>query len=450
MTKGDDARAGTPWLGAAAALFGVGWGANQFAPLLLVYRAVRHVDTATAQAVFGVYALGLIPGLALGGPLSDRHGRRAIVRAAVLCSALASLVLMAGAFGTAPLFAGRLLAGAASGAAFSAGTAWVKELSAPPFADSADGSGALRAALAMTAGFALGPLVAGLVAQAGRYPAVLPYAPHLLIAAILVPRLWSLPESVPDRAPAPSAWRAALVPSAGDPRFVRAVLPMAPWVFAAPTVGFALLPSIVGDHARGTTPGLSGALAALTGLAAFAIQPLARRCGGVRAAIYGLWAIAAGVVAGAVAFAEQRPALVLVAAALLGVGGGACFVAGFIEVQRIAPRRELGGLTALYLAATYSGFAAPYALAILSGVATYPVLLSGLAILAVVSSGVVARGAARHTLVAREGADGWSVVAERGDGGRATPRDEARRGASARPSHGDGTGRSVASRRFEE
>jgi hypothetical protein len=421
MSEGDDADVERPWLGAAAALFGVGWGANQFAPLLLVYRAVQHVDTATAQAIFGVYALGLIPGLALGGPLSDRHGRRAIVRAAVLCSALASLVLMAGVFGIAPLFAGRLLAGAASGAAFSAGTAWVKELSAPPFADTADGSGALRAALAMTAGFGIGPLVAGLIAQAGRYPEVLPYAPHLLIVAIVLPRLWSLPESAPDRVRAPSAWRAALVPSAGHPRFVRAVLPMAPWVFAAPTVGFALLPSIVGDHARGTTPGLSGALAALTGLAAFAIQPLARRFGGIRAAIYGLWAIAAGIVGGAVAFAEQRPALVLVAAVMLGAGGGACFVAGLIEVQRIAPQRDLGGLTALYLAATYTGFAAPYALAALAGAATYPVLLSGLAILAAVSSGVVARASALHPLSAREVAGGLACGRGMGGESRARP-----------------------------
>ncbi len=391
MTKGDDTHGEKPWLGAAAALFGVGWGANQFAPLLLVYRAVQHVGVATTQAIFGIYALGLIPGLVIGGPLSDRYGRRAIVRAAMLCSPFASVVLMAGVFGTAPLFLGRLLAGAASGAAFSAGTAWVKELSAPPFTDTAGGNGALRATLAMTAGFGLGPLVAGLVAQSGRYPEVLPYAPHLLIAAIVLPRLWSLPEPIPGRERTPLAWRGALVPSAGHPRFLRAVLPMAPWVFAAPTVGFALLPSIVGGPARGTSVGFSGALAALAGLAAFAIQPLARRCDGIRAAIYGLWVIAAGMAVGAVAFAEQRPILVLVAAMTLGVGGGACFVAGLIEVQHIASQRDLGGLTAAYLAATYTGFAVPYALAILAGALNYTVLLSGLAILAALSSGVVAR-----------------------------------------------------------
>jgi MFS family permease len=52
------------------------------------------------------------------------------------------------------LFAGRLVAGAASGAAFSSGAAWIKELSGT-------GSGARRVTVAMTAGFGLGPLLAG-------------------------------------------------------------------------------------------------------------------------------------------------------------------------------------------------------------------------------------------------------------------------------------------------
>ena len=39
----------------------------------------------------------------------------------------------------------------------------------------------------MTAGFCLGPLVAGLVADALPWPAVLPYMPHLILMALAVP-----------------------------------------------------------------------------------------------------------------------------------------------------------------------------------------------------------------------------------------------------------------------
>ena len=76
-----------------------------------------------------------------------------------------SLLLIAGARSPALLYVGRFVVGLGSGAAFSAGTAWLRELSllAPGNADSA--RAARRAAVAMTTGFAVGPLVSGLLAQ---------------------------------------------------------------------------------------------------------------------------------------------------------------------------------------------------------------------------------------------------------------------------------------------
>src|SRR6266480_1439423 len=115
------------WLPVAAVLLGVGWGANQFTPLLLVYHQALGLSTGTLEAMFGVYALGLIPGLLLGGPLSDARGRRAVVVPAAVLSLAASMLLVAAGYGEAMLFAGRLLAGVSSGAVFGAGTAWLRE-----------------------------------------------------------------------------------------------------------------------------------------------------------------------------------------------------------------------------------------------------------------------------------------------------------------------------------
>src|SRR5205814_506908 len=69
----------SPWMAVAAVLLGTGWGANQFPPLLLVYRSALDLGTGTLEAMFGFYALGLIPGLLLSGPLSDARGRRHVV-----------------------------------------------------------------------------------------------------------------------------------------------------------------------------------------------------------------------------------------------------------------------------------------------------------------------------------------------------------------------------------
>ena len=57
------------WLPVAAVLLGTGWGAQQFTPMLLVYSRTLGLATGTLEALFGVYALSLIPGLLLGGPM---------------------------------------------------------------------------------------------------------------------------------------------------------------------------------------------------------------------------------------------------------------------------------------------------------------------------------------------------------------------------------------------
>ncbi len=94
-----DARSGDPtaWRSVGLLLFAVAWGANHFAPLLLVYRQRLALDAAAPAMLFGMYALGLVPGLLLAGPLSDRRGRRAIVLPSAVVALGASTLL--GAFG---------------------------------------------------------------------------------------------------------------------------------------------------------------------------------------------------------------------------------------------------------------------------------------------------------------------------------------------------------------
>src|SRR5690242_20316274 len=135
------ARAGLPsssamtarhWLGAGLAACMIGWGTNQFTPMLLLYRTRLGLSTSVVEAMFALYAIGLVPGLLAGGSLSDRIGRRPVVLAALITSMIGGGVLIAGTHGTGYLFAGRLIVGLGSGSAFSAGAAWIKELSAPP------------------------------------------------------------------------------------------------------------------------------------------------------------------------------------------------------------------------------------------------------------------------------------------------------------------------------
>ena len=229
-----------PWARVATVMFGVGWGANQFSSLLLAYRLHRGVSDSTADALFGVYALGLIPALLVIGPISDQRGRRRIVRGAGVLSVVASLALIAGAHSLGMLYIGRFLAGACSGAAFAAGTAWIKELSVAPYDLLAgEQAAARRAAIGLSAGFGLGPLVAGLLAQWGPDPLLIAYLPHVVVMLVALVTLVGTPETVSSDVRPVSLTSMLRVPSAGHDRFRGIVAPAAPWVFAAPSIALA-------------------------------------------------------------------------------------------------------------------------------------------------------------------------------------------------------------------
>src|SRR6201996_7445669 len=192
------------WRRGAVAMFAVGWGANQFSPLLIEYRHDLSLSAGTLAGIFGIYAAALIPGLLIGGPVSDRIGRRPVVLPLVVLSPLATLMLMLGPRSLPVIAAARALAGLCSGVVFGSATAWVQELSDDPAAS------ARRSAVALSAGFAIGPAVAASLAEWAPHPLVLPYLPHLVIGLLDVLVLWPAPETAgeayraaSDQAPAP-------------------------------------------------------------------------------------------------------------------------------------------------------------------------------------------------------------------------------------------------------
>jgi hypothetical protein len=400
----------TAWWPAAAALFGTGWGANQITPMLLIYRPALGLSTGVVEAVFGVYALGLIPGLLLAGPFSDARGRRAVVVSAATTSLLASLLLMAARWGVAPLFAGRLLAGVSSGAVFGAGTAWLRELSRPPLGRASDQMAARRAAVAMTAGFALGPLVAGLLAQWAPVPTVVPYLPHIAVMAAALLLLRGARETVTADGRGRRALRRS-VPGLRSPRFRLVVAPMAPWVFAAPAIAFALLPSVVGAGKAADGVALTATITALCALAGVLVQPVARRLDGhargSRAAATGLLVLGAGLVLGAATAGTGQVWMLVPSAIVLGGAYGLCLVAGLVEIQRIADGRSLASLTAAYYALAYLGFAAPSLIALGAHLASYASLLLIAAAIALGTAGAISRAPAP------DGAGRRGSVAER-------------------------------------
>lgn len=341
-------------------MFGIAWGGNEFTPLLVMYRQAGQ-SAASVDTLLFAYVLGIIPALFLGGPLSDRYGRRAVMLPAPFISMLGSLVLALGAQHFALLFTGRVLSGA----------------------------GARRGAMSLTAGFALGAAVAGALAQWGPWPQHLAFLVNIAITIPGAVLALSVPESAAERAPG-RLIDDLKIPAARRRRFLFVVMPLAPWVFGSAAVAYAVLPTLIAP----TLPGDRIAFSALCclvclgcGFTAQMLAPRLDRAGTARLGIIGLALVAVGMALAALAAHQLTIPLVLIAALALGAGYGTALVSGLQEVNRIAGPTDLAGLTAVFYGLTYLGFGVPMMLTMLSDASpllTHPVLLCGGALLATV------------------------------------------------------------------
>jgi len=347
----------------AFAMFAVGWGANQFSPMLIVYRHELRLTAGEVAGLFLVYALTLIPGLLIGGPASDRFGRRPVVWPFVALSPVATLLLVLEPRSLAMIAVGRALAGLCSGVVFGAATAWVQDVSPDggPSNGPSNGLSVRRSALALTGGFGLGPVVAAVLAQWAGDPLVVPYLPHLVIgaaaAAVLAGTLEGSAERPGRPQPAGRRWPPAAVRTR---RFWLAVAPGSPLVFGSVALAIVVLPEEV-TSARTLSAGFAGLMTALSFAAGVAVQPFARRLPDMLAgAVAGLVCAAAGAAVGIAAVASADRVLAGAAALLLGLAYGLCLVSGLRQAEHMASPDERGGVIACYYALAYLGFATPY------------------------------------------------------------------------------------------
>lgn len=150
-TPGTSAR--RVFISVAALLLTAGWSANHFASVLVALREQLNLSPLLVNGAYGIYALGLVPSLLIGGALADRFGGRLVALAGSLIAVVGNSILML--FHGAPgLLTGRFIVGLGVGLVVSAGTAWAARLNGP--------AGSTLAGIVLTSGFALGPVISGL------------------------------------------------------------------------------------------------------------------------------------------------------------------------------------------------------------------------------------------------------------------------------------------------
>ncbi|QIR70481.1 MFS transporter [Kocuria sp. KD4] len=386
-----------PWMRVSSALLAVAWGGNEFTPLLVMYRTVEGYEQVAVDMLLAAYVLGIVPALLIGGPLSDRHGRRALMIPAPILAMVGSILLALGAGSLVLLFVGRVFSGLALGLGMAVGTSWIKELSDRPYEEHPERvSGARRASLSLTAGFALGAVIAATLAQFAPLQTVLPYVINLLICLPAVLLVAGAPETRYASAPHGSLLSDLKIPATRQHRFWFVVAPSAPWVFGCAASSYAILPALMADVV-GPDYGIAfSGLMCLVGLGCgFFIQPLGRhldRDGSIRSLAVGMVAVILGMLTGVAAASTLNILVVLAASGVLGCGYGLVLVSGLQEVQRIARPDDLAGLTAVFYSLTYVGFFVPMVLALIARFTSYPWLFASGAVIAALCLGVMAYG----------------------------------------------------------
>ena len=250
-------------------------------------------------------------------------------------------------------------------------------------------------------------MVGGLLASNAPAPAILPYALHM---ALCIPLLFVVAR-LPETRSGGSTRGAPLSHVAPHPgarqRFRLVVAPAAPWVFAAGTTGFAVVPAVIPGLGEGRLVYATAAVAITLGFSVL-IQPLARRLDTVRNArslLTGTLAAFLGLGAVLVAILAASPALGLVASAILGSANGLLMVGGLLEIQRLAAAHELGRLTGFFYTLAYVGFLAPTVVAFTAQWVNTAWIMSGMLVLCLVSLGFIGANSRRHLPQALERVD---------------------------------------------
>ncbi len=356
-----------------ALVLAIGWAASHFAGLIPAMSDRQHLSATMLDAVFAIYAVGILPGLLVGGRVSDALGRQPVAwvgSAIVLLGTVAMLVSQHSDV----LLAGRLIIGIGTGFAISSCTAWASDLKGP--------AGAAIAGAVLTAGFAIGPFASGAVAAAGQPGILLSFA--IAAALVVVATVAAVAAvhrpgvAVPTSTSGPK--QSVRVSQGNSTRALSWAMPLAPWVFASATLAFITIPARI--H-TGFAAALAAGMAALiaNGVSG-GVQVLARaRRWGPQTGTVGASLAAVGFVLTAAAPPTITPLLGLALVVVLGSAAGLCLREGLIDLEAAAPQRLRGTLTGAFYAVTYLGFGLPLLLSAIDS-AESAMILVFLAVLA--------------------------------------------------------------------
>jgi predicted MFS family arabinose efflux permease len=327
-------------------------------PLWPLYQVRDHFGPTSVTVAFAAMVVGAAVTFPTVGHLSDHIGRRKVVVPALLLG-IAAAVVMSAWPSLAGLIAGRFLTGAGVGLMASTATAYIADLyrAAHPDRPGSPSPGHISTA-ANLGGLALGPLVAGVLAEWVSFPLATPYAVFAVVMGIAGVLILLTPETVlPHATKETRPVRFALRPGH------RATFGAASVVgfFAFALMGlFSSLGAII---VRGELNITSHFIIGLTPFAAFAASAVAQLALGwltlPRQLATGTVLFPAGLALTALSIYQPSLWLLLVAACLSGAGAGLLFKGSVTQSAVAAVPASRAGVLAVFFIIAYLGMGLP-------------------------------------------------------------------------------------------
>jgi MFS family permease len=332
-----------------AALF---MGSTLLTPLYDLYQQTYRFSALVLVLLYAVYVVGNLLALLLFGRLSDQVGRKPVVFAGLGLAAVSTALFLL-ARDPVWLFLGRVASGCAVGMGAGAATAWITE-----FTPAAKRAGAASTMTAFNfAGLALGPLLAGPLAQYAPQPLRLSFALYLGVLAIVAGLVAASRETARKTSPI------ALKPRLGVPAGARLafIAPAATGFAAMALVGFfaALGPTTIRHDLHLTNRAASSLLVAELFVIASVVIMATRRLGARPAMLAGLVATPVGL---ALLIAAQRleSLPVLIAGnAVCGLAAALGYRGGLAVTNSLAPPDRRAELVSAYFVCCFLGNAIP-------------------------------------------------------------------------------------------
>lgn len=322
-------------------------------PLYPLYEKAFDFGGLVTTVVFAAYAVGVMAALVLFGHWSDQVGRRPMLRAGLVLSGLSAIVfLLAGALGW--LFVGRVLSGLSAGIFTGTATATIMDL--------APGHSKARASLIAAAvnmgGLGAGPLLAGVLAQYAPLPLTLCFIVDLVLIIVAVLAVEAVTEPVRRASTLRLRPQKINVPIEIRGVFARAVI--------AGFAGFAVLglftavsPAFLGTVLHNTNHALTGAVVLSVFVASTIGQSLSSVIGEQRALMIGCAGLIAGMILVGTSLLVRSLAVLIVGAAIAGLGQGMSFRAGLGSVLGASPPDKRGEITSSYFVVLFVGISIP-------------------------------------------------------------------------------------------